>query len=234
VKYSTHGELREQAAAFALGALAEQDRLEFEAHLLECDECDDDVRSFTRVATALAYAVPPVEPDATVRRRVLDADVRTSSTPGPSRLTPWLAAAASLALAIGLGGYAFALRQSAADARSVVVVLTAQDLVRVDLQGQPVAPGASARAFWSQTRGLIFTAARLPPLPPGRTYQLWIISGQMPVGAGLLRPAPDGAVQAVFSTPAGLAQAAAFAVTIEPDGGAPAPTGDKYLVGLVN
>ena len=56
----------------------------------------------------------------------------------------------------------------------------------------------------------------------------------MPVGAGLLRPSPDGAVQAVFATPAGLAKAAAFAVTIEPDGGVPAPTGDKYLVGLVN
>ena len=106
--------------------------------------------------------------------------------------------------------------------------------MRVDLQGQPVAPGASARAFWSQTRGVIFTAARLPPLPPGRTYQLWIISGQLPVGTGLLRPSPDGVVQAVFATPAGLTKAAAFAVTIEPEGGAPAPTGDKYLVGLVN
>jgi len=234
VKYSTHGELREQAAAFALGALAEEERLEFEAHLLECDECDDDVRSFTRVAAALAYAVPPAEPDAAVRRRAVAVDVREPSLPGPSRLTPWLAAAASLALAIGLGAYAFALRHSAADARSVVVVLSAQDLVRVDLQGQPVAPGASARAFWSQTGGVIFTAARLPPLPPGRTYQLWIISGQLPVGAGLLRPSPDGVVQAVFATPAGLTKAAAFAVTIEPDGGAPAPTGDKYLVGLVN
>ncbi len=81
---------------------------------------------------------------------------------------------------------------------------------------------------------VIFTAASLPPLPPGRTYQLWIISGQMPIGAGLIRPASDGAVQAVFTSPAGLTKAAAFAVTIEPDGGVPAPTGDKYLVGLVN
>jgi anti-sigma-K factor RskA len=104
----------------------------------------------------------------------------------------------------------------------------------VDLAGQPVAPGAHARAFWSQSRGLIFTASRLPRLPPGRTYQLWIISGETPVGAGLLRPSRDGSVQASFSPPAGVVRAVAFAVTSEPDGGVVLPTGDKYLVGLVN
>ena len=58
--------------------------------------------------------------------------------------------------------------------------------------------------------------------------------GQTPVGAGLLRPGADGAVEAVFTPRRRLANAVAFAVTIEPDGGVPAPTGDKYLVGLVN
>ncbi len=116
----------------------------------------------------------------------------------------------------------------------MVIVLAAEDLVRVDLAGQPVAPRASARAFWSRTRGLIFTASSLPPLPAGRTYELWIIAGQTPIRAGLLRPASDGAVHAVFTTPGNLSKAAAFAVTIEPDGGALVPTGDKYLVGLVN
>ena len=80
MRNSTHDELREQAAAFALGALGDDDRGEFEAHLLVCDECDDEVRSFTRVATALAYAVPPVEPAASLRGRAVDA-VRASASP---------------------------------------------------------------------------------------------------------------------------------------------------------
>jgi anti-sigma-K factor RskA len=213
--------------------LGDEDRAAFEAHLLACGECDDDVRSFNRVAVALAFAVPPAEPAATVRARTIDA-VRASASRNSRDVGPWVLAAASLLIALGLGVYAVALRRSAAEVKSVVIVLTADDLVRVDLAGQPVAPRASARAFWSQTQGLIFTASRLPPPPEGRTYQLWIISGETPIGAGLLKPAPDGGVHAVFATPDGLAKAAAFAVTLEPDGGVPAPTGDKYLVGLVN
>jgi anti-sigma-K factor RskA len=233
MKLSTHSELRQQAAAFALGALGDEDRAEFEAHLLVCDECDDDVRSFTRVTDALAFAVPPVDPDVAIRQRALEA-VRGGSSTRAAILGPWLLAAASLLMAIGAGAYAFALRQSAAEARSVVIVLTAEDLIRVDLAGQPMAPRAAARAFWSQSRGLIFTASSLPPLPAGRTYELWIISEEMPISAGLLRPTRDGAVQATFTTVPGVARAAAFAVTLEPDGGVPAPTGDRYLVGVVN
>jgi anti-sigma-K factor RskA len=236
-RHWTHNELRDQAAAFALGALPDDERLEFESHLLECGECEDDVRSFTRVATALACAAAPVEPPAALRARTLGA-VRASS-PHPavkyrSVWLPWLAAAASLAIAAGLGAYALNQRQHTTEAQSIIVVMTADDLQRIDLAGQPAAPNATARAFWSRSRGLIFTASRLPPLPPGRIYQLWVIAGQTPVGAGLLRPELDGTVRSVLRSPVGLGRAAAFAVTIEPDGGVAAPTGDKYLVGLVN
>ena len=109
----------------------------------------------------------------------------------------------------------------------------APDLARIDLAGQPAAPQASARAFWSRSRGLVFTASNLPAPPAGRTYQLWILTAQpAPVSAGLLKPDANGRVNAVFETPADLPKPTAMAVTIEPDGGVPAPTGDKYLVGL--
>ena len=142
MRYSTHHELREQAAAFALGALGDEDRTEFEAHLLVCDECDDDVRSFTRVATALAYSVPPAVPDESLRARVVDAAVRMPSSSTASTLAPWLLAAACLAAAVGFGAYASTLRRNPLVAPSVIVVLTAEDLVRVDLAGQPATPRA--------------------------------------------------------------------------------------------
>ena len=116
----------------------------------------------------------------------------------------------------------------------LVVVLASSDLIRVDLAGQPSAPQARARAFWSRSRGLIFTASNLPPLPAGRTYQVWIVTPDAPLSAGLLRPGDGGDVHAVFTTPRDVARVAAVAVTIEPDGGVPAPTGEKYLVGLAN
>jgi len=178
-----------------------------------------------------------------------------------SPLAPWLAAAASLALAVALGAYAATLRtrvgdledrlrqamlradvsdrqvadarRTAADAQSEVAVLAAPDLARIDLAGQPAAPQASARAFWSRSRGLVFTASNLPALPAGRTYQLWILTVQpAPVSAGLIKPDVNGRANAVFETPPDLPRPTAMAVTIEPDGGVPAPTGDKSLVGL--
>ena len=244
---------REHAAAYVLGALSTGERVEFEAHLLACVECSLEVRALARVADRLADAAPPLAPPERLRDRVMahapgpsstaaltataalprSNDVTRGLTPR-STLTPWLLAAASLAIAVGLSAYSVALRRAASDAKTVVVVLGASDLVRVELAGQPVAPRASARAFWSRSRGLVLTASNLPPLASGRTYQLWIVNGQTPVGAGLLKPDADGIVHAVFTTPSDLATAVAIAVTIEPDGGVPAPTGDKYLVGLVN
>ena len=68
------------------------------------------------------------------------------------------------------------LRHAAADAQQQLAVLAAPDLQRIDLAGQPRAPQASARAFWSRSRGLVFTASNLPTPPAGKTYQLWVLT----------------------------------------------------------
>lgn len=172
---------------------------------------------------------------------------------------PLLAAAAALVIAVGLGLYATSLRRQIvglrADLRDLAVrldrserqletatralgsaqvrmaVLTAPDLARVDLAGQPPAPRASGRAFWSRTRGLVFAASALPSLPAGKVYQLWVVTAARPISAGLIQPDSDGSVTASFVTPPDIPPPVAMAVTLEPSGGVPAPTGDKYLVG---
>lgn len=97
-----------------------------------------------------------------------------------------------------------------------------------------MAPSATARAFWSRTRGLVFTASNLPAPPPGRAYQLWVLTNQpAPISAGMLALDASGRVNVRFNTPLDLPRPVAMAVTLEPEGGMPAPTGDKYLVGLV-
>jgi hypothetical protein len=49
----------------------------------------------------------------------------------------------------------------------------------------------------------------------------------------LLRPDAQGGVSGTFATPPGIPTPVAMAVTIDPDGGMPAPTGDKFLVGTL-
>lgn len=173
----------------------------------------------------------------------------------------WLPLAAAALVAIGLGLYAAQLRmrvdlldarlaETAArlanaeadvrDARTSLVraqaetaVLTAPDVTRVDLAGQVTAPSAVARAYWSRTRGLVLSASRLPDLPPDRTYQVWVLTDDAPVSAGLLRPDADGRGAAVFDTPRGVTEPRGVAVSVEPEGGVPAPTGAIVLAGML-
>lgn len=202
------------------------------------------------VAAALAKAVPQVDPPAELRARVLAAVGDTGTVRPPSPLhgfgearqrrqtvgtLAWLALAASIVLAVVAGGYALRLRDRVRSDESRIAVLAAPDVKRVDLAGQPAAPGAAAQAYWSRSRGMVFTASNLPALPAGRVYQLWVLTAQpAPISAGLLKPDAAGRVNVVFETPADIPTPVAMAVTIEPDGGVPAPTGDKYLVGLAH
>jgi anti-sigma-K factor RskA len=121
------------------------------------------------------------------------------------------------------------LRTQAATAAQTGAVLTAADLRRIELSGQAPAPNAAGRVFWSPTHGLVFAATNLPPLPPGRVYQLWIVADS-PISAGIAQQLGTGFnVTAPTSTPAPTPKA--FALTIEPAGGRPAPTGPMFLLG---
>ena len=193
----------------------------------------------------------------TARAVVPDAATRVRASLG---IGGWLSAAALLVMSVALGAYAWSLRgrvgglerqlevaiarldrseqqlatatRAADRAQLRLAVLTAPDLQQVDLAGQPPAPRAAGRAFWSRSNGLLFAANQLPPLPAGRIYQLWFLTPGAPVSAGLLTPDENGRVTAAFDTPPGTPTPTGLAVSIEPEGGVTAPTGAIYLAGL--
>jgi anti-sigma-K factor RskA len=123
-------------------------------------------------------------------------------------------------------------RQETARARAVVDVLSAPDSVRVTLVAAPARPLPQGRAFYHARKGLVFTASNLQPLPSGKTYQLWLIPTEgKPISAGVFDPDAQGAGTILLPPlPAGVA-AKAFAVTVEPAGGVPQPTGPIVLLG---
>lgn len=174
---------------------------------------------------------------------------------------PWLALAASVLLTVGLGVYAVTLRNrverlesdlrvaraqaseqfanAAAIERTLAAtqtrlgVLAAPDRARVVLAGQAVAPGAAGQADWSPTRGLALAVDSLPALRADRTYQVWLLTAGAPVSVGLLQPDEAGDGVAVFEPPPGGPVPTGIALSEEPAGGVPAPTGQIYLVGLL-
>lgn len=241
---TTHEELKANAAGYVLGSLDPDERRAFESHLAGCAECAQEVASLRPVVGALATAVPQVTPRAELRERILraagnSAEGKSRRRASQARVGGWLPLAAAIIIAVGAGIYAVRLQRQMSElqarfdqAQATTAVLAAPDLARIDLQGQPAAPDARARALWSRSRGLVFTAANLPPAPAGKAYQVWVVTAQAPISAGLLTPDPSGVGTQFYMTPADIAPPVAVAVTLEPAGGVPAPTGERYLVGM--
>jgi anti-sigma-K factor RskA len=169
----------------------------------------------------------------------------------------WLAAAAAVIAALGMllaistqrtARVSEDLQIATADARRLaqqiattegqtdlaVAILTAADMRRIDLAGVDRSREVIARAYWSPTRGLLIVADRLPAPPAGRIYQVWLIgsSSPGPVSAGLIDAGQSGRGMLIVPTVAGVqGGTVTIAVTDEPPGGLPAPTGAKHLVG---
>jgi anti-sigma-K factor RskA len=122
-------------------------------------------------------------------------------------------------------------------ARQVLDALTDTTAKRVTLtkpKGAP-APLPQGRATYVANKGtLIFLANNLDPLPPLKTYELWLIpaeAGSTPIPAGTFRPDEHGNASVILPTlPKGI-EAKAFGVTIEDKDGATTPTLPIILVG---
>jgi hypothetical protein len=68
----------------------------------------------------------------------------------------------------------------------------------------------------------------LAPQPPGRDYQVWFLVGERPTSGGCFNVENGRAVVSLAErVPAGVT---GVAVTVEPEGGSPRPTGDTILV----
>jgi anti-sigma-K factor RskA len=73
----------------------------------------------------------------------------------------------------------------------------------------------------------------MPAVPTDKDYQLWVIKDNKPISAGVFAV---NDTKSNFFKIENLAvtnpkEIGAFAVTLEPKGGMPSPTGDMYMMG---
>ena len=119
-----------------------------------------------------------------------------------------------------------------ARARFESELLAAPDSRTAELAGTEMALAARARLVFSDTTGeAMLIAARLPPAPAGKAYQLWYIAGGKPLPGSVFTTDPSGRGELRSSIPPEGRRAEVFAVTLEPAGGLPAPSGEIYLKG---
>lgn len=213
-------------APYALNALSDEERVAFEQHLDDCEECRAQLAAFQEATAALAYAAEGPEPPAELRGRILGAARQGAVViPFPKRrwILPTTAAAAAVAAiaAIAVGLWAASLSQELDRERE------AKDTYERAFQ----LLGGDARVTrLADAEGGVLVAADgtaalvvcgLPRAPSTQTYEAWVIEGSAASPAGLFRG--GGGCPPVLLTREVPAQAV-VAVTLERKGGVQAPT----------
>jgi anti-sigma-K factor RskA len=123
-------------------------------------------------------------------------------------------------------------REEARRAQQALQVLAAPGVQSVVLAGLGPSPGAKGRTYVNpSTRDALFYAFDLPALPADKTYELWFIAAGKPVAAGTFDVDHRGTGTVRVEQVTDANQIQAWAVTIEPRGGMPQPTGAMVLKG---
>jgi anti-sigma-K factor RskA len=93
-------------------------------------------------------------------------------------------------------------------------------------------PGSDAVVRYNKRLGKVLYTAELPALPPEKVYQMWLVPANgAPISAGTFTAVgPKRAEPWEADVPAN-SEPKAFAVTVEPVGGVPKPTGKIILLG---
>lgn len=126
---------------------------------------------------------------------------------------------------------AVALRRARSQQEEIAVLLRLPGVKVASLAGSDMARSAGALVLFDPASNKAWLYAyNLPLLPAGKVYQLWAIDDK-PVSAGTFSPDMGQKGRLMVKNLPDLSRAKKFAVSVEPAGGRPQPTGAIYLVG---
>ena len=109
-----------------------------------------------------------------------------------------------------------------------IAVMRDTNMAVVRMKAMPEHPGMMATVFWDKSsKDVYLMVNNLPKPAAGKQYQLWAIVNGQPVDAGMLDWEQSNTVASMKNVP----QAQAFAITLEDEGGRPAPQGSMYVKG---
>jgi anti-sigma-K factor RskA len=98
---------------------------------------------------------------------------------------------------------------------------------------QPQPP--KGRVFVNPSQGVVLIASNLPPAPPGKVYEMWVVpKGGNPLRAGEFQSQSDGTAMHIHRGPVDVSATGAVAVTLENAGGADVPTMPLVAVAALN
>jgi anti-sigma-K factor RskA len=245
------------AGAYAMDALDDRDRGQFERHLARCRECSQEVRGL-REATARLAAAASAQPPAAVKERLLAKTARTRQLPpvttgalepsirhlgipGPGRArwprnrrwmwVPRLALAGIFFIATAVIWVTGSARQPplAQEPQRSHAIAAVLTAPDATVISAPVMTGGKATVVMSHhERMLVFAAAGLRALPDSCRYELWLMGQGRDRPAGLL-PMPRHGMTGPVITP-GMEPGDQLGLTVEPASGSRHPTSEMIMV----
>jgi len=251
-----HEEWIERAEIYGLSALDGDELIQFEAHLGSgCPVCEGQVGETRESLASLAQSLAPLTPPSQVKGRLLHQispevapSIREDAKPRSFTWGISAGAFAAAGLLITMTWSLYATRQELQRLQKDVASIQAGSILHetgieflsdpharsVHLKGLAPSPGAVGHFLWNpeSRKGILITQG-LPKNAPDKVYELWAIAGDepVPVGTFSVEDKPHTLLK-IPSLPQGKSFDK-FAVTLEPAGGVPKPTGPMHLLGSV-
>jgi anti-sigma-K factor RskA len=221
-----HARWADAAGSYVLGALTDDEREGYEAHLEACPECRAEVEELRVAAEALPASSPPMVPPPALKARIMAEVEREAALLASTRepvkrrrrrvrlALPALAVAALACAVLVAGALRFGDGARTVPFRSTIQQASAQLEVTDD--------------------GATLTASHLPPVPEGKTYMVWVQrdNGDVEPTSALFTPRSDGSATA--SVPGDMSGVKAVLVNTEPVGGSRVPTSAPVLTAALS
>lgn len=252
-------EFEELCTAYVLRALTEAEERQFRGMLKNSNPDEKEFyREMLETSAALAGATREVSPDPAVKDRIM-MDIKGESGSGNKAARNYFyysAAAAVIFVFVSLGLLFYSqqlkdqvdqqdglitqqqvrievLSSELQRREELLAILESREVDLVLMSGQEVNPQGYGKVVWDKEQGrALLQIANLPLISAQNDYQLWFIRDGQPVSAGVFG-VRDTTGDNFFKIE-NLRESAdqgAFAITLEPQGGSPQPTGDMYLLG---
>lgn len=228
-------------------ALTDEESAIFEAHLIECPACQEELTEWESLTEDLPYLSEEITPPADLKARVFAAlsepeeqleNVETL----PQRPLPMkpkkrfnfavLALAAALFASLVTNAYLVSTNTTETEIALSDIELVAQTTLASVIEGEQ----SSAIAMLLSDKGesvLLVDASNLPALPEGELYQVWVIEGDKPYPAGVVTPSAEGSGSVSHPLKGLVGNWDTVAITIEKEPNLPAPAGSVVLAGNI-
>ena len=205
--------IHEQLAAYALDALDDSERRDFDDHLASCDQCRAELEGLRDAAAALAYVPEGPAPPPALRDRVL----KQVHSDRPSNVVPlrrqyalpavatFAAAAAAAAIVLAVWGSNLS---SSRDRQA--------EIAHVLATGKSHGLGPAQVVVGADRNAVVIADAG--PAPKGKTYELWVIQGESARPAGLFNG------NSIILLDGRVPRGAHVGLSVEKSGGAKHPT----------